>query len=76
MEMTLSQQTIPVVASSPQSGLLRAITAAVAQVIAAIQASHQRRAKRVVRTVLGDFSAERLTAYGWSAEEIQNLKSM
>lgn len=72
----MSQQSIPVVASSPHSGLLRAITAAIAQVIAAIQASHQRRAKRAVRVVLGDFSTQRLAAYGWSAEEIQHLKSM
>jgi hypothetical protein len=76
MEMTMSEQTIPMVASSPRIGLLGATRAAITQMVAAIQASRQRRAERAVRTILRDFSVERLAAYGWSAEDIQYLKSM
>ena len=72
----MSEQILPGVVPNIEIAGLRSIKAAVVRAVEAIQKPRQVRAHRVVREIVGGYSAERLAAFGWTADDIRRMQSM
>lgn len=57
-------------------GEQRVVKSVITDAIAAIGKPRELRARRVVRNVVSEISAERLLAYGWTTEDIRRFQSM
>lgn len=72
----MSEQILPGIVPAIEIDGLRRIKAVAGRTMEAIQKPRHVRARNVVRRVVGSYSADRLAAFGWTADDIRRFRSM